>query len=244
MFFGAVRIIKTKAYYVPDATIRFFSPQTYFQETGHGECRVNAKRTSLELADGSLMEFPYNLGSNLPIMLPTEAHTCGLIFEDVSYFNDVDGLRSFLSVAEQTNQNLTASQKELLLWHWKLSHAGFQWVQKLAVQSMNRPLILVPKNSTVSSCPAPLCTACQLAKQNRRTPGTEQRGTVPDTDMLLRRGHLEPGDMVSIDQYISGIPGRLPNTKGKEPIRKTGTLVVHSSLIMQPATHTLKIKSH
>ena len=28
--------------------------------------------------------------------------------------------------------------------------------------------------------------------------------------------HLTPGDCVSVDQYISGLPGRLPHTAGKE----------------------------
>jgi hypothetical protein len=34
--------------------------------------------------------------------------------------------------------------------------------------------------------------------------------------MLIRQGDLLPGECVSIDQYISALPGRLPNTKGKE----------------------------
>jgi hypothetical protein len=34
---------------------------------------------------------------------------------------------------------------------------------------------------------------------------------------MLKRGHLQPDEMVLIDQeYISGSPGRLPKTKGKE----------------------------
>ena len=33
---------------------------------------------------------------------------------------------------------------------------------------------------------------------------------------VLRGGHLLPGEKVSIDQYISALPGRLPHTKGKE----------------------------
>jgi hypothetical protein len=34
---------------------------------------------------------------------------------------------------------------------------------------------------------------------------------------MLRRGHLEPGQMVLVDQYVSALHGRLPHTKGKEP---------------------------
>jgi hypothetical protein len=123
--FGSVRTIRTRAYYIPDAAIRLFSPQTYFQEGQLGKCQVNAQQTSITLHDGSILEFPYTGGSILPIMLLAVPTTIGLTYKDALYFSDVNGLRSFLSVAEQTNQNLMASQKELLLWHWKLSQTGF-----------------------------------------------------------------------------------------------------------------------
>jgi hypothetical protein len=35
------------------------------------------------------------------------------------------------SVAEETNQNITQAQKELLLWHWRLGHIGFELVQRM-----------------------------------------------------------------------------------------------------------------
>ena len=83
---------------------------------------------------------------------------------------------------------------------------------------------------TVSSCQAPLCTACQMAKQNRRGTGISVK---PDKEMAIRKGNLQPGEMVSIDQYISSIPGRLPNTRGKETKKEKyvgGTLFVdHAS---------------
>ncbi|MHA7927723.1 MAG: hypothetical protein ACX936_21195, partial [Marinobacter sp.] len=34
--------------------------------------------------------------------------------------------------------------------------------------------------------------------------------------MAIRQGDLMPGDRVSVDSYISALPGRLPHTKGKE----------------------------
>ena len=230
--FGTVRTIQTTAYYVPAATIRLFSPQTYFQEHDAGECRINSRRTSVELADGSLLEFPFNHESNLPLMLPAEpAHTCtmGLTFEDAEALGSLSNLRWNLSVADQTNQNLTAAQRELLLIHWKLGHPHLQWVQKLTADTRERQQIIVTKESKVSSCPIPLCAACNLSKQNRRTPATESRQNIPEADMTLRRGHLHAGDMVSIDQYMSALPGRLCHTKGKEPKKDKftgGTLFV------------------
>jgi hypothetical protein len=76
-----------------------------------------------------------------------------------------------------------------------------------------REQVLLPKHSTKTACTAPLCTACQLSKQSRRTPQiTTQINPIP----TLRRNNLQPGDCISIDQYISALPGRLPHTKGKE----------------------------
>jgi hypothetical protein len=81
-------------------------------------------------------------------MLPTVTQTmAGLTFEDRQYLLQPNLLCSFLSVADKTNQNLTASQKELLLWHWKLGHAGFQWIQHLAstprepIDGINYPIL-------------------------------------------------------------------------------------------------------
>jgi hypothetical protein len=34
--------------------------------------------------------------------------------------------------------------------------------------------------------------------------------------MLLKRGHVHPGDCISADHYISSVPGCLPHTFGRE----------------------------
>ena len=76
-----------------------------------------------------------------------------------------------------------------------------------------RPVIPV-RNSKTPSCAAPMCTACLLAKQKLRATGSK---AVQDRESsVLSREHLEPGDCVSVDQYISGTKGRLATSKGKE----------------------------
>jgi len=209
--FGTTRTIRTKACYVPSAGIRLFSPQAYFQEHGEGKYMMTQDRSILTLADGTDLEFPYNQASNLPLMLPTSSMaTAGLTFSDRQYLSNPPLLSSFLSVADETNQNITASQKELLLWHWKLGHAGFQWIQHLAsiprepLDGIEYP-ILKCKQPRVSSCPAPLCTACQLANQHRRGAGTSLETHRKDKANMLRRDErLYPGRKVSIDQYLYG----------------------------------------
>jgi hypothetical protein len=122
-----------------------------------------------------------------------------------------------LSVTDQTNQNLRPSQKELLLLHFKLGHAGFKWCQQLCrvPQDPLREQIITPKFPALTTCTLPLCTACQLSKQTRRQP--EQPVSHSNPVPSLRQNDLHPGgDNISMDQYLSALPGRLPHTKGKE----------------------------
>jgi hypothetical protein len=71
-YWNVTGVIETDAYYVPDASIRLFSPQFYFQEyQNNGRCIIQGMKTTLELPDKTILEFPYNPQSNLPLMLLT-----------------------------------------------------------------------------------------------------------------------------------------------------------------------------
>jgi hypothetical protein len=51
----------------------------------------------------------------------------GLTFQDFQTSFDLNGgLVTLLNVADETNQNLTAAQKKLLLWHQKWAHTDNQ----------------------------------------------------------------------------------------------------------------------
>lgn len=219
--YGVIRTIKTKAHYVPSAQIRLFSPQVYFAENNTGECLLNKDEIRFTIADGSVLHFPYHGSSNIPLMFPHHQTHVGLTHHDVSLLSSPQHVSTFLSVADELNQNLTAAQKELLTWHWRLGHANMKWVQALFANHHtddNRAdfPILKSKHPKVSSCALPLCVACQVAKQTRRGPGTQATTQVPNTEMMIRRDNVDPGKMVSIDQYISSVPGRRAHTKGKE----------------------------
>jgi hypothetical protein len=230
-----VRTIRTTAFYVPEASIRLFSPQSYFQEVNGGSLLVDKDKAILSTRDGDLV-FPHNCCMNLPLMLPAshkQSKTVGVFREDIQEL--LVSTASMMSVADETNQNITATQKELLLWHWKLGHCNFQWVQALAAKPRTqdaKPLLLV-KLPGVSSTVPPKCTACQLAKQSRRGAKSSTEFKLEDRDMILKSNDLQPGDCVSIDQYQSTVKGRLPHTRGKEkPDEKFngGTLFVdHAS---------------
>ena len=231
--YHSVKTIRTMAFYVPDATIRLFSPQTYFFEGGgRGHLHCDKDQAILLLHNGDKLTFPYNCETNLPFMLPatktkskkhsltfptSERAVAGLTHADVTSFSDPDSLMSLMTVADEANQNLTAAQKELLHWHWKLGHCNFQWIQALAAKPLdeNGTALLQTKHK-ISVALAPLCAACQLAKQKRRSADVATEMKLEDRDMLLKQNNTEPGDCVSIDQYASTVLGRLPHTRGKE----------------------------
>jgi len=169
---GVIRKLRVEAFYVPSATIRLFSPQQYFQENNKGSYYMEAKRSTLTLACGTELLFPYNPGNRLPMMLTKQhfdkcVHVAGLSMEECTYLSNN-------LIVDSTNLNLSGSQRELLLWHWKLGHIGMKWVQSLGTipkssEIRSKPVIPTRAGSRMSSCERPLCTACQLSKQSRRT---------------------------------------------------------------------------
>ena len=217
--FGRTRTVSTQAFCVPDATIRLFSPQRLFQEAQSGRCVMDHLKTTIELPDGGKLEFPYCPGSNLPLMFTERYEKVGLATSDTP---NPSGLATVFDIISQENANLTAAQKELLLWHFRLGHAGLGWIQSLMRKQKGEqgtesyPPIIPTSHDKARSCDKPLCEACLLGKQQRRTPGSVVVKAKPEMEMAIRRNALKPGDCISLDQFESSVRGRLPNTYGKE----------------------------
>ena len=115
--FGVVRTISTKAYYVPDASIRLMSPQRYFQEQESGHATFDGTEMALHMPhDTGIMKFPFHFGNNLPFMLLNDNPSfLPISSKDVHLLSDIPSVLT--SVANQTNQNITVAQKELIVWH-------------------------------------------------------------------------------------------------------------------------------
>ena len=113
--FGTTRTIKKEANSVPDATVCLFSPQTYFREKQRGKLTLEHSSTTMQLHDGSTLQFPYNTNSNLPLMLPALPNHIGLTFDDACDLGDGHSMHNYMSVADESNQNLVGVQKQLLL---------------------------------------------------------------------------------------------------------------------------------
>jgi hypothetical protein len=114
---GVTRRIRTKALYIPEGNICLFSTQVYFQEHKKGQAKLKTTGLSWTLADGTILWFPYAGGSNLPIMLTNldSSSTVGLSYYDINLLSNPSVATTFVTVADETNQNITHALKELLL---------------------------------------------------------------------------------------------------------------------------------
>jgi hypothetical protein len=86
-------------------------------------------------------------------------------------------------------------------------------------EAYGQPPIIATKHPGTLSCKPPLCSACCLAKAS--TQGSDTYSTIPNPNKVnaLVHDHLKPGDRVSLDQYVSSIPGPLEHMYGKEKKR-------------------------
>ena len=60
---GQVALIRTKAYYVPEADIRLMSPQTYFELHDGGKAVLDHQGMTLHTPEDVHLEFPYQFGA-------------------------------------------------------------------------------------------------------------------------------------------------------------------------------------
>lgn len=94
---------------------------------------MNHLNCTVSLLTGGNFLIPLNSFNNLQLFYPLLHHSSSsdssfLHLFDI-HFLDASTLTPF--VADILNQNLTSSQKELLIWYWRSTHAGFAWIQSL-----------------------------------------------------------------------------------------------------------------
>ena len=117
-------------------------------------------------------------------------------------------MKSYFFVTYEADQNLTLSQKELLGWHFRLGHIGLQHVQWLIRTGQGNP-------KAVANCERPKCAACEFGKGHHRPNKVNTIKENPMKEQDLKKYHLLPGNVVSVDHYISRATGRLYHKKGK-----------------------------
>jgi len=96
--------------------------------------------------------------------------------------------------------NLMSAQLELLRAHYQFGHINFSELQQWAKQG------LCGLQPNLAKCRAPLCAACLYGTMRKR-PHNGSTGALSDN------AH-SPGDIVSVDQMVSGIGGHIPFQAG------------------------------
>ena len=87
-------------------------------------------KIELTSPDNQVMEFPYHGESNLPLMHADHEPEVGLSACDLHAICKSGALDDTMSILDDHNRNLSRHQKELMLWHLRLGHAGFAWIQQ------------------------------------------------------------------------------------------------------------------
>ena len=223
---GYTVLVQAFGYHIPAAKVRLLSPQVLIQQLG-GHANITKMGIQLRLANNVTLFGKYCDCSNLPLipMAHTKSH-------QLSFWNEAFGLNvtnslKLKNILGEDNTNLSAAQKEVLLWHQRLSHASIRWVQMLMqkrdklnsdghVSLHNGPFISTKSRAPTCDISGLKCGSCLCAKATVKWP----QHTSPRPSPMrgyLKENDVYPGSCISADRYFSPVQGRLLHTFGREP---------------------------
>jgi hypothetical protein len=227
---GDTTYIELVGYHIPNAKVRLLSLQVLLKTIG-GHALQNDKEIAIILGNGLTFCAKHCPTSNLPLIpLALQAHSKTCFWTTAFGFmaDRFCEINSIKTVLHQSNSNLSASQKELLLWHQWLSHALINWIQTLIQDRLWLPDtdkgshalhsdLFLPTKSCMPTCDTSKlkCAACLYAKASTCTPNNQPACPSPKT-CILKENHLMPGNCILADHYFFSVQGRLPHIFGKE----------------------------
>ena len=166
-------------YHIPNTDVCLLSPQVLNRVLG-GHALLNNQGMDISLDNGMVLSANYCPCTSLPMIpLALSISTWYCFWSDafgysVQAYNEIVDIKSVL---HQKNSNLSSSQKEVLLWHQRLSHASTNRIQTLMQDKKWLPntgypdaaLHLGPFIVTKSCAPTcdasnMKCAACLVAK--------------------------------------------------------------------------------
>ena len=198
---GEIVVICCWAHYAPAlGHLRLMSPQMCFKEIDQAaEVLARHEGCLIRMSNGQEVEAPLHPDTGLPVLMA---------FPDVKKTSKKIAIMHNLITPD--NQNLTVLQKELLKWHYRLGHPGFQ-----AVQWIGRSGVLgkLGERFGAQTVTPPKCEACQMGKQHRNS--TEGATLKRKNEGVLSKEKLNPGDLVFSDQFVSSLSGKYHNARGQ-----------------------------
>lgn len=81
-------------------------------------------------------------------------------------------------------------------------------------------LVIPTKMATARSCWRLLCASCVLAKMPVQGAGVKCERAILGKELALKRNVVNPGNLVSVDQYQTKLGGRLYTSAGREKEEK------------------------
>jgi hypothetical protein len=144
-------------------------------------------------------------------------------------------------IGASENENLSAPQKELLKWHWKLGISMYciqemmhEWhYEEPNVNKTVLPAIIKPKFALARNCIVPTCQSCLLARARKRTLNVSRTRLLNDREGAITRDQYNVGDFVSTDQFICKMPGCLLTGYGMDMNHRITVIKAVPSLMMQ-----------
>ena len=193
--------LQVQAYHVPHTDVRLLSPQRLFGHMG-GTGLLSNLRVVLNLDSGRVLHADICKLSQLPILSLSPRPEASSSSLDNVFSVQTEHLRWFVAgertirtagnieVLHPSNKNLSASQKEFLRWHERLSHASFnriimlmrpiKWLKTEYEGTALHHGPFIPCKNKVVSLPdlrKLRCVACLEAKAHIRSPGPRRSGT-------------------------------------------------------------------
>lgn len=138
-------------------------------------------------------------------------------------------------ILDVKNENLSATQNDLLRWHFKLGYIDTRSVQQLI---RSRALLEMPG---ATSCMLLKCAACMYAKVKKRPSGASVARLHPGKDGALKKGGLFPGQRGSCNHFLYTVPGRLWTSRNKSAAKYI--VAALSGPTVPPATLMFVLKS-
>jgi hypothetical protein len=176
---GRVANLDLPGYHILGVEVRLLSPQVLLSTFG-GHTTQTTQKVEECLENGLILHAHLCPRSCLPL-LPFVPNDTPTSFWCDAFAYSVANVAQTKLILSSENQNLSSSQKELLLWHQHLSHANLTWIQTLMRDQkwLDNPttassLHTGPFMSSSSQAPACdvwglKCSACLCAKATTRT---------------------------------------------------------------------------
>jgi hypothetical protein len=238
---GRPKTLPVTTYHVPECRVRLLSPQQLIQAY---KLRLHGSRPpTVTLGMDEMIFHDPNDNTNVRVPLhPRNNLPMSATFNKATLSSRTVELN--LCVTDETNQNLSESQKELLRWHFRLGHLNFAAVQQLLRSSALGSGSL---QTAASKCEIPRCASCQFGKAKRRPTGITHSRSNPERDGALKAGDLLPGQCVSVDHFVCSNKGRLLESRGKtsaDQMNSGGCIFVDHATGYVHVEHQVKLTTH